>query len=120
MRRCKCSPDAQSGCALRLACTPLQAQRGPNPKPDSLLVADYSTFDTGGYRAQSKTERRQFNSKLSFGAHVFMPYVGGVVPYRQKCDAVAANGYQGFRLSSSAAEPSDPAAPPVDRLRHDA
>ena len=84
------------------------------------LVADYSTFDTGGYRAQSKTERRQFNSKLSFGAHVFMPYVGGVVPYRQKCDAVAANGYQGFRLSSSAAEPSDPAAPPVDRLRHDA
>ena len=84
------------------------------------LVADYSTFDTGGYRAHSKTERRQFNGKLSFGAHVFMPYVGGVVPYRQKCDAVAANGYQGFRLSSSAAEPSDPAAPPVDRLRHDA
>ena len=25
-------------CALRLACTPLQAQRGPDPKPDSLLA----------------------------------------------------------------------------------
>ena len=83
-------------------------------------MADDSTFDIGGHRAHGKTERRQFNGKLRFGAQVFMPNVGGVVPYRQKCDAVAANGYQGFRLSSSAAEPSDPAAPPVDRLRHDA
>jgi cation diffusion facilitator CzcD-associated flavoprotein CzcO len=29
---------------------------------------------------------------------VFMPYVGGVGPYRQKCDEVAANGYDGFVL----------------------
>lgn len=27
---------------------------------------------------------------------VFMPYVGGVRAYREKCDAVAANGYEGF------------------------
>lgn len=31
------------------------------------LVADYSTFDTNGYRDNSKTERKQFNGKLSFG-----------------------------------------------------
>ncbi len=31
------------------------------------LVADFSTFDIGGYRANSNTERKQFNSKLSFG-----------------------------------------------------
>ena len=30
------------------------------------LVADYSTFDTQGYRDNSKTERQQFNGKLSF------------------------------------------------------
>lgn len=30
------------------------------------LVADYSTFDTDGYRENSKTERQQFNGKLSF------------------------------------------------------
>lgn len=30
------------------------------------LVADYSTFDTDGYRNNSHTERRQFNGKLSF------------------------------------------------------
>jgi hypothetical protein len=29
---------------------------------------------------------------------VFMPYVGGVGAYRQKCDEVAANGYEGFAL----------------------
>jgi cyclohexanone monooxygenase len=31
---------------------------------------------------------------------VFMPYVGGVGTYRQKCDAVAARGYEGFTLST--------------------
>ncbi len=30
------------------------------------LVADYSTFDIDGYRANSQTERKQFNGKLSF------------------------------------------------------
>ena len=29
---------------------------------------------------------------------VFMPYIGGVGVYRQKCDAVAANGYEAFAL----------------------
>jgi cyclohexanone monooxygenase len=28
----------------------------------------------------------------------FMPYIGGVGAYRQKCDAVAENGYEGFEL----------------------
>ncbi len=30
---------------------------------------------------------------------VFMPYAGGVGAYRQKCDQVAANGYEGFVLA---------------------
>jgi cyclohexanone monooxygenase len=30
---------------------------------------------------------------------VFMPYVGGVGPYREKCDQVAAKGYEGFALA---------------------
>jgi cyclohexanone monooxygenase len=29
---------------------------------------------------------------------VFMPYVGGVGPYRKICDAVAADGYRGFEI----------------------
>jgi cyclohexanone monooxygenase len=31
---------------------------------------------------------------------VFMPYIGGVGPYRDECNAVAADGYRGFALSS--------------------
>ncbi len=30
---------------------------------------------------------------------VFMPYVGGFDAYKRRCDAVAANGYEGFTLS---------------------
>ena len=31
---------------------------------------------------------------------LFMPYAGGVGAYREKCDEVAANGYEGFALTS--------------------
>jgi cyclohexanone monooxygenase len=30
---------------------------------------------------------------------VFLPYLGGVGPYRQKCDEIAANDYEGFAFS---------------------
>lgn len=33
---------------------------------------------------------------------LFMPYIGGVGAYRQKCDEVAARGYEGFELSTAA------------------
>lgn len=33
---------------------------------------------------------------------VFMLYIGGFGAYRQKCDDVAAKGYEGFALCSSA------------------
>jgi cyclohexanone monooxygenase len=34
---------------------------------------------------------------------VFMPYIGGVGVYREKCDAVAASGYEGFRMTRAGA-----------------
>ena len=37
---------------------------------------------------------------------VFMPYVGGVGPYRERCEQIAANGYEGFELTSLAAPAS--------------
>ena len=30
---------------------------------------------------------------------IFMPYVGGVQRYKAECDAVAANGYTGFKIA---------------------
>src|SRR5271154_1545669 len=35
---------------------------------------------------------------------VFMPYVGGVAAYKKKCDEIAGNGYEGFRLGVCAEE----------------
>ena len=32
---------------------------------------------------------------------VFMPYVGGVAAYKNKCDEIAASGYEGFRMGVS-------------------
>lgn len=31
---------------------------------------------------------------------VFMPYAGGVWNYREKCDEVAAKGYEGYTLTA--------------------
>ncbi len=39
---------------------------------------------------------------------VFMAYIGGVGAYRQKCDEVARNGYEGFALVPEAASPAVP------------
>ena len=33
---------------------------------------------------------------------VFMPYVGGFDRYKKHCDAIAAKGYEGFRLTRHA------------------
>ena len=30
---------------------------------------------------------------------IFMPYAGGIPPYREYCDEVAKNGYDGFKIS---------------------
>ncbi len=32
---------------------------------------------------------------------VFMPYAGGVGPYRERCDQIAANSYEGFTMSEA-------------------
>ena len=33
---------------------------------------------------------------------IFMPYIGGVPVYRQKCDEVAAKGFEGFAMTAAA------------------
>ena len=43
-----------------------------------------------------------YKGKTSDGREVFMPYVGGVGGYREKCEQIAAAGYEGFRLGEPA------------------
>jgi cyclohexanone monooxygenase len=37
---------------------------------------------------------------------VFMPYVGGVGLYRERCAEIAANGYEGFALGAEDKQPA--------------
>jgi cyclohexanone monooxygenase len=39
---------------------------------------------------------------------VFLPHLGFVGPYRQKCDEVAANGYEGFVFDGARLAEADP------------
>ncbi len=41
---------------------------------------------------------------------IFMPYIGGVGAYRQICNDVAANGYEGFAMTAAAERPQKMAA----------
>jgi len=41
---------------------------------------------------------------------IFMPYIGGVGPYRQICNDVAARGYEGFVMTGAEQQPRNAAA----------
>jgi cyclohexanone monooxygenase len=41
---------------------------------------------------------------------IFMPYIGGVGPYRKICNEIAANGYQGFTMTATDGPPQRMAA----------
>jgi len=42
------------------------------------------------------------------GSRVFMPYVGGLDRYLERCRDIAANGYQGFRFTEAARDATEP------------
>ena len=41
-----------------------------------------------------------YQGRTRDGHNVFMPYVGGVGPYRETCNQIAAKGYEGFAIAS--------------------
>jgi len=45
---------------------------------------------------------------------IFLPYIGGVGNYRDRCDAVAANGYEGFTVSGTREGSGDDGTRPGD------
>ena len=49
---------------------------------------------------RTKCDSWYVGSNVEGKARVFAPYIGGWPPYVEKCDAVAASGYEGFALKS--------------------
>ncbi|MGJ3507977.1 flavin-containing monooxygenase [Enemella sp. A6] len=52
-----------------------------------------------GYTLYPQTDSWLMGANIPGKPRVFLPYIGGVGNFRAKCDAVAANGYEGFRIS---------------------
>lgn len=77
------------------------------------LVANYSTFDTDGFRDNSRTERRQFNGKLTFdpGESTRMNVVFN------QFDMPLAQDPLGLTAAQAAANPRMTLADPARRVR---
>jgi cyclohexanone monooxygenase len=64
-------------------------------------VAHAAEVATDNLRSQDDTW--YIGANIPGKPRVFMPYIGGFPLYVEKCDAVAANGYEGFELSPASA-----------------
>jgi cation diffusion facilitator CzcD-associated flavoprotein CzcO len=56
--------------------------------------------EIAGLTLFSKANSWYLGANIPGKTRVFMPYVGGVAMYRQRCDAVADDGYEGFAISA--------------------
>ena len=55
--------------------------------------------DVGAFTLFPKADSWYMGANVPGKPRVFLPYVGGLGEFRQKCDEVARNGYEGFTLS---------------------
>jgi cyclohexanone monooxygenase len=55
--------------------------------------------EVAGFTLVSRANSWYMGANVPGKPRVFMPYLGGVGPYRQRCDEIAAAGYEGFALT---------------------
>ncbi|HEX5366883.1 MAG TPA: NAD(P)/FAD-dependent oxidoreductase [Acidimicrobiales bacterium] len=70
----------------------------PTPEAESQWVDHVA--ETAGLGLFTKADSWYIGANIPGKKRVFMPYVGGLLNYRQRCDEVAAHDYEGFRLSA--------------------
>jgi cyclohexanone monooxygenase len=61
------------------------------------------SIEVGNSTLYPKANSWYMGANVPGKVRVFTPYIGGVGPYREKCNEVAASGYEGFTLSNSLA-----------------
>jgi cation diffusion facilitator CzcD-associated flavoprotein CzcO len=69
----------------------------PTPEAQDAWVAHVG--EIANFTLVSKANSWYMGANVPGKPRVFMPYLGGVGPYRAKCDEIAAAGYEGFALS---------------------
>ncbi len=70
--------------------------------------------EVASFTLHSKAASWYMGANIPGKPRVFLPYIGGVGPYRARCDAVAANGYEGFTRSGTSEGSGDHGTRPGD------
>jgi cation diffusion facilitator CzcD-associated flavoprotein CzcO len=69
-----------------------------NPLAQHEWVVHTASLANGTIRAAESCSSWYLGANIPGKPRVFMPYLGGLPQYRQKCDAVAESGYEGFEI----------------------
>jgi cyclohexanone monooxygenase len=72
-------------------------------KPDATQEWTQHVQDVANTTLYPRAASWYMGANIPGKPRLFLPYVGGVGLYREKCDQVAASGYAGFELSAAAA-----------------
>jgi cyclohexanone monooxygenase len=72
----------------------------PTPAAQDDWVAHVNQVGQGTMYTAPSCNSWYLGANVPGKPRMFLPYVGGLVAYRKKCDEVAAAGYEGFTLSS--------------------
>ncbi len=73
----------------------------PLPEAEGEWVAHVNAVAEGTMYTAPSCNSWYLGANIPGKARVFMPYVGGYPRYRKRCEEVAANGYEGFRLGAA-------------------
>ncbi|MFC4116743.1 flavin-containing monooxygenase [Nonomuraea zeae] len=90
--------DWIAGCVARLRADGI-AVIDADPVAEDAWVAHVN--EVAGYTLYPRADSWYMGANIPGKPRVFMPYIGGVGAYREKCDQVAADGYPGFVLSAT-------------------
>ena len=90
--------------ALLLAVSPVEGVASTTSlAPDAEETWTSHVHDTGARLLLTKVDSWMTGVNKNVAGRqkrTFMAYAGGAPKYRQKCEEIAANGYEGFKLSS--------------------
>jgi cation diffusion facilitator CzcD-associated flavoprotein CzcO len=70
-----------------------------NPDAQEDWVAHVASLAEGGVRVHESCTSWYLGANVPGKVRVYMPYAGGLNVYRDKCEAVASEGYAGFELA---------------------
>ena len=95
-------PSIEQHCEWITECIDTMRDRGraeiePTPEAEADWVAH--NLDVAGAHLRSSCSSWYTGENIAGKPKVFMPYIGGFPRYVARCDEIAANGYEGFRMA---------------------